>query len=214
MTLLTPQLAYSARGLTCGNGRISRNNNGPRRRLQPSRGMADCVGVDMTEVTPACARATSRYPEGRTGTGAGYQAHTKAGEEICPPCRRARNAELAKRSREQRQAEYQRNKATRYRANLKKHGLTSEQYEALLVAQGGGCAICKGTTPYGRGRFHIDPDHACCPGQRSCGKCVRGLLCGRCNPGLGAFQDSPDLLMAAVAYLMTSREARTPDAVH
>lgn len=170
--------------------------------------------IDMTEVTPACLRPTKQHPEGRTGTNAGYQAHMKAGEEICAPCRRARNAEAAKRSREMRQAEYQRNKATRYRHNLKKHGLTSERYEALLAAQGGACAICRGTTPYGRGRFHIDHDHRCCPGQRSCGKCVRGLLCGRCNPGLGAFQDSPDLLMAAVAYLMTSREAGTPDAVH
>jgi hypothetical protein len=187
--------------------------------------MADCVGVDMTQITPACARPTRLYPEGRTGTDAGYTAHLKAGESACAPCQEARRArgsqrtpgkprtDHLKRTPEQRRAEYQRNIATRYRANLKKHGLTSEQYDALLAAQGGGCAICKGTTPYGRGRFHIDHDHACCPGQRSCGKCVRGLLCGRCNPGLGAFQDSPDLLVAAAAYLMTSREARTPDAV-
>ena len=166
----------------------------------------------MTQVTPACARPTKNYPEGRTGTGAGYQAHEKAGEEACAPCRKARNAQQAKRSREMRQAEYQRNKATRYRANLKRHGVTAEQYDELLAAQGGGCAICGSTTPFGRGRFHVDHDHGCCPGQRSCGKCVRGLLCGRCNPGLGAFQDSPDLLLAAAAYLLTRREAEV-DAV-
>jgi hypothetical protein len=156
----------------------------------------------MDQVTPACAQPTRKYPEGRTGTGAGYQAHQKAREAICAPCREARNAEhAAQRTPERRHAEYERTKVYRARANLKRYGVTFEQYDELLAQQGGGCAICGGTTPYGRGRFHVDHDHTCCPGQYSCGKCVRGLLCGRCNPGLGAFQDSPSLLLAAAAYL-------------
>lgn len=186
----------------------------PRRPLQRSRGTADLrEQIDMTEVTSACATATKKHPGGRTGTYAGYQAHLKVKEGVCVACRAAFRVEAAKRSQEQRHAEYERNKLYRARANLKRYGVTFDQYDELLARQGGGCAICGGTTPYGRGRFHVDHDHRCCPGQHSCGTCVRGLLCGRCNPGLGAFQDSPDLLVAAAAYLMTSREARTPDAV-
>lgn len=49
--------------------------------------------------------------------------------------------------------------------------------------------------------IHVDHDHSCCPGTRSCGNCVRGGLCGSCNMALGAFGDSVAVLQAAVAYL-------------
>ena len=78
-------------------------------------------------------------------------------------------------------------------------GITLAEYEALLQKQGGRCAIC-GTKPNGE-RLAVDHDHACCPGKRSCGKCVRGLLCGHCNRGLGHFNDREALLARALAYL-------------
>ena len=81
------------------------------------------------------------------------------------------------------------------------YGLTADEYAAKLRGQGGGCAIC-GKTPEENGRYlAIDHDHSCCPGKRSCGKCVRGLLCIACNAGIGNFKDSTELLHAAVAYL-------------
>lgn len=40
-----------------------------------------------------------------------------------------------------------------------------------------------------------------CPGRNACGRCIRGLLCSRCNVGLGNFRDRPDLLLKAVEYL-------------
>lgn len=82
-----------------------------------------------------------------------------------------------------------------YRSILKrKYGLTVADYEAMLVAQNGCCAICAGNKPYGRGnRWHVDHDH-------TSGK-VRGLLCSRCNTAIGLLQDSPVVAQAAVEYL-------------
>ena len=81
------------------------------------------------------------------------------------------------------------------------HRTTPEVYERLLEKQGGKCAICRTPDPGGKGRFHVDHDHNCCPTPKSCGNCIRGLLCSRCNPMLGMAQDSPETLLAAVRYL-------------
>lgn len=60
-----------------------------------------------------------------------------------------------------------------------KFGITGDEYRALLAKQGGRCAICQRKP--GKYRLSVDHDHECCPGARSCGKCIRGLLCGDCN---------------------------------
>lgn len=60
-----------------------------------------------------------------------------------------------------------------------------------------GCEVCGSTE-----KLHIDHDHTCCPGPFSCGECIRGLLCGIHNRGIGSFQDNPDYLIAAAFYLM------------
>lgn len=81
-----------------------------------------------------------------------------------------------------------------------KYGLTSEEYEEMLLAQDGVCAICHKYCLTGR-RLAVDHDRSCCPGKKSCGKCIRGLLCSNCNQGLGKFKDSRDLLLAVLTYL-------------
>jgi hypothetical protein len=78
--------------------------------------------------------------------------------------------------------------------------MTLRQFDAMLAGQGG-CAICHRTEPTGNGQWAVDHDHGCCPGEESCGKCVRGILCSMCNHGLGMFEDNLDTLMSAVAYL-------------
>lgn len=76
----------------------------------------------------------------------------------------------------------------------KLYDLTSADVEAMLDRQGGRCAICQGSEPGGNAKhWHVDHDHA--TGR------VRGLLCMKCNVGLGYFQDDPTLLINACAYL-------------
>jgi hypothetical protein len=69
------------------------------------------------------------------------------------------------------------------------YNISLEQYDEMLEAQGGCCKLCGIDTPAPRQNFSVDHDHTCCPGgTRSCGKCVRGLLCLRCNNALGWFE--------------------------
>jgi hypothetical protein len=78
---------------------------------------------------------------------------------------------------------------------LKTYGLMPEDYESLLELQGGRCGIC-GTTETGReGQKYFDIDHC-----HSTGK-VRGLLCSRCNRGIGLLGDNPETLREAARYL-------------
>lgn len=80
------------------------------------------------------------------------------------------------------------------------YGMTVEDYDRLLVKQSGKCAICD-TPPADDGVLRVDHDHRCCPGDKTCGKCVRGLLCDRCNRGLGYFRDDKQSLRTAIAYI-------------
>jgi len=82
-------------------------------------------------------------------------------------------------------------------------GMTEADYDRMLERQGGVCAICGGPEP-NKSRFSVDHDHMCCPGRKSCGKCVRGLLCRQCNTGIGNLGESPDTLRAAIEYLEES----------
>jgi hypothetical protein len=80
--------------------------------------------------------------------------------------------------------------SVRWRRLLRCYGLSMEQYETLLAKQGGVCAICA--------RPPAEPpvvDHCHETGT------VRGLLCRKCNFGLGLFGDDQSLLAAASAYL-------------
>jgi hypothetical protein len=92
--------------------------------------------------------------------------------------------------------------AVKRQHDLRKHyGISQAEYEALLAAQGGVCAICGDTDP-GRGgrglggqRRYFAVDHNHTTGS------VRGLLCDRCNRVLGRVDDTPDLLRRMAAYL-------------
>lgn len=106
------------------------------------------------------------------------------------------------------------------RAYLKRfYNITPEQYDQLFEQQSGKCCVCPlslisqtdetreflGQPPNEVGR--VDHDHQCCPGPKSCGKCIRGLLCFDCNVLLGKAKDDTQILLNAVRYLDASRTA-------
>ena len=85
-------------------------------------------------------------------------------------------------------------RAYRRRAKLRSnYALTVEEFDAMVAAQGGRCAIC-GEIPSGsRSVLDVDHDHAT--------GTVRGLLCHGCNKATGFLHDNPDLLQKAINYL-------------
>jgi hypothetical protein len=79
------------------------------------------------------------------------------------------------------------------------YGLTPQNIADLMQKQDHKCAICGANISE---RFFIDHDHSCCASRhKTCGQCVRGLLCGNCNLGLGAFQDDDERMLNAIKYL-------------
>lgn len=121
--------------------------------------------------------------------------------------------------REQRRLSRGRERTTAYRSELPpgegkrrrrsqllaRYGLTPESYDELVAAQGDVCAICGNPeTKHHSQLLKIDHDRSCCSGSRSCGPCVRGLLCSNCNRALGLFGDNVETLHAAIQYLRRS----------
>jgi hypothetical protein len=79
---------------------------------------------------------------------------------------------------------------------LKEYGISLDDYHHMLEEQKGVCKICQGPPTKKVGKSdNFDIDHCHDTGK------VRGLLCGKCNSGMGQFQDSRKLLLAAAKYL-------------
>lgn len=131
---------------------------------------------------------------GRKGSG-GRAAHCK---DCANATARRRHATVST-SQASKQDAYQ------FRSHLKcKYGITPEVYEALHLAQGGLCRICRQpeSEKIAKGRattrrLSVDHDHAT--------GTLRGLLCRACNRALGGFKDDPELLLAAAVYLENAR---------
>lgn len=75
-------------------------------------------------------------------------------------------------------------------------GITVAMYEEMLAKQNGVCAICSYKQ---EGSLAVDHCH-------ESGR-IRGLLCRKCNIGIGHFRDNIGLLQAAGQYLQESYES-------
>jgi Recombination endonuclease VII len=75
-------------------------------------------------------------------------------------------------------------RAREFAREMRKYGTTVEWYRDMLIEQLGLCEVCShlshhhGTIQ----RLQVDHDHRCCDMKtKSCGRCLRGLLCADCN---------------------------------
>lgn len=82
----------------------------------------------------------------------------------------------------------------------KKFGISIETYESLLDRQGGVCAIC--FSPPKKRRLAVDHCHG--------SGMVRGLLCARCNQGVGYFADDPVRMERAAQYCREAESQTLP----
>lgn len=107
-----------------------------------------------------------------------YYKNTANSDGLQSYCRTCHLAYVRERNKKPRTDE-QRAKARTY-ARMYRYGVNAEQYEKMLAEQDGSCAVCR--VEFSETvKPNVDHDHKCCPGILTCGKCVRGLLCGGCN---------------------------------
>ena len=112
--------------------------------------------------------------------------------------------------REQRRIDYPRHRDRETDWNLRsKYGIGKEDYDLMLLEQGGTCKICnkeghvrkKGSRKGKAGTpIPLSVDHNHETGQ------IRGLLCLNCNTGIGHFKDSIVLIRKALEYLEETDE--------
>lgn len=128
------------------------------------------------------------------------RARSKQWRQENPEVNRERKRLWSKAHPESRQCWYNKNK-DRAREILRKsfYGITQKGFEALYSSQAGKCAICSAPIADGSGCRGLVIDHCHASGK------VRGLLCARCNLGLGHFNDDPMRMRLAADYIEKHR---------
>ncbi len=117
-------------------------------------------------------------------------------------CRECRNRRIQKRYKESAEIREEKSKKQKarharhpekvYNTHLRwKYGITRRQHKQLYMGQDGCCALCGDSVAYHK--ILVDHDHV--TGR------IRGLLCRKCNSGLGAFNDTVEGLQDAIRYL-------------
>lgn len=108
---------------------------------------------------------------------------------VCPQCSRTKLNEKHRKAKWHLKPKY-RELAKNWR--LKNvWGMDRRTYDKMVEEQGGVCAICKCPDP--RNQLCIDHNHR--TGD------IRGLLCHRCNRGLGIIRDDVNVLYDFIKYL-------------
>jgi len=116
-------------------------------------------------------------------------------------CRECNRTDARERSRSDMKDPIRREKlrAKRRKGQLKRVGWTPERFDTCWEEQEGKCEICKRVVSREIESHHTDKayaDHKHVEPPKP-----RGILCINCNLGLGNFQDDPELMQAAIAYV-------------
>lgn len=140
-----------------------------------------------------CKPCQSTYLKKRVDT---MRDREPAAEKLCPRCERVLDGSLFAPKANSADGLYSWcRECVLFRRIEQTYNITAEQYRVMIKD---GCHI------QSCGSFenlHVDHDHKCCTGYTSCGKCVRGVLCGMHNRGTGLFRDDPEALRGAADYL-------------
>lgn len=160
-------------------------------------------GVEKDESEFHCASNSSRLRSRcKVCTNADNSARQAANPEKSRDRTRAWRAKNPGRTNANNKA-WQKRNPDRHRANIR-WSIYRIDFEGLWLAQGGECAACGKPMLKESKKLDsvcVDHDKSCCPGNKSCGKCVRGLIHWGCNMALGYAEDDPELLRKAIAYL-------------
>lgn len=106
-------------------------------------------------------------------------------------------AECKEHAKERRDRNHEMYRETERKRELKKYGLTLEDFNSMLRKQNNCCKICKRPDGEMKRQLHVDHDH-------KTGK-VRALLCSHCNTALGKVADSILTLFKMILYLIRHR---------
>jgi hypothetical protein len=82
---------------------------------------------------------------------------------------------------------------------LKAKGWSGDKFNEKFNEQKGVCAICEKPLHNNKG---LDSNKTCADHEHTEPPKPRGILCSNCNRGLGLFQDSPQMLLQAAAYIL------------
>ena len=106
--------------------------------------------------------------------------------------RNYRKKKLARKRQNWRKNYHQHPECDRERHLMDSYSISSDEYQLLFNKQNGVCAIC-GKPPTNGKPLQVDHDH-------TTGK-IRGLLCHKCNTGIGYLGDVTQSVQYAVNYL-------------
>jgi C4-type Zn-finger protein len=147
--------------------------------------------VDFDKYCPSCGKwkkSSEFYKSSNSSDG--LSGHCKE----CMKNRIAMDSMNGKHYRKYGRAYYNENKSKELsRALVKNYGITREDKRAMLESQNYKCPICGQTLELDGRKTHLDHDH-------KTGK-IRGVLCDKCNKGLGNFNDDIERMKSAIAYL-------------